>query len=116
MEQAEPQPAFWGKGLLVCWRALGGRWNNEVERADQGAALQKHLSSLGEGVPSWESPELYVHLLQFGVSGGIGKKTSTVRVSSLLADSDLPPNSDQPGFVLRFLPCGDTGFMIQHRA
>lgn len=33
LEQAEPQPAFWGKGLFGCWQALGGRWNNEVERA-----------------------------------------------------------------------------------
>lgn len=33
LEQAEPQSAFWGKGLFGCWRTLGRRWNNEAERA-----------------------------------------------------------------------------------
>lgn len=61
LEQAEPQQAFWGKGLLVRWQALGRRWNNEVERAGWGTALRKHLGSLGDGVPSRESPELYTY-------------------------------------------------------
>lgn len=33
LEQVEPQSALWSKGLFGCWRALGGRWNNEAERA-----------------------------------------------------------------------------------
>lgn len=55
-------------------------------------------------------------LLHFAVSGGMEKKASRVGVSSLPPNPDLLQTSLKTGFVLRFLPCGDTGFMIQHRA